>query len=340
MDIDDEKSQLRGQASPGPAQEGAGASDEKFVPTCKICGEKHWPHHMLTPCFNKHKAKAKARAEKRGKAETKRKAKAEAKAKAYNDAMAEAAERLRAEAENRAKAKVAARPEREARFKAEEKTKAYMEAAVAAKTYTLDGPKYVCVLTARWCGWLSFVDQSIVEEYITQKRKLFINIARNLAHSLYAIMFVIPASRARKRRLDAIMKTDFPEVENYVTRKAKRGLTNFAKNIAESLSGILHGIPAARARKEQAEASLKETEARMKAVEAYERFVEFLEKAGFSEKERMAIIAREILLKDEGGNMIESLQILTDLKKRGFDFQITWEIDESPNDKDSSQDSC
>ncbi len=35
---------------------------EKFVPTCHICGEKHWPHHMLIPCFNKNKAKAKAKA--------------------------------------------------------------------------------------------------------------------------------------------------------------------------------------------------------------------------------------------------------------------------------------
>jgi len=58
-----------------------GSQDEKFVPTCHICGEKHWPHHMLIPCFNKHKAKAKARAEKREKAESKRKAKAEAKAR-------------------------------------------------------------------------------------------------------------------------------------------------------------------------------------------------------------------------------------------------------------------
>ena len=23
------------------------SGNEKFVPTCHICGEKHWPHHML-----------------------------------------------------------------------------------------------------------------------------------------------------------------------------------------------------------------------------------------------------------------------------------------------------
>ncbi len=46
---------------------------EKFVPTCHICGEKHWPHHMLIPCFNKNKAKAKAKAEKKEKSENNRK---------------------------------------------------------------------------------------------------------------------------------------------------------------------------------------------------------------------------------------------------------------------------
>jgi len=53
------------------------ASDEKFVPTCSICGEKHWPHHPLVPCVNKKKAKAKAKAEakaeKKGKGQGKRK---------------------------------------------------------------------------------------------------------------------------------------------------------------------------------------------------------------------------------------------------------------------------
>ena len=35
--------------------------DEKFVPTCAICGEKHWPFHPDVPCINYKKAKQRER---------------------------------------------------------------------------------------------------------------------------------------------------------------------------------------------------------------------------------------------------------------------------------------
>ena len=55
------------------------SSDEKFVPTCEICGKKHWP---LDPsCIGKKGVKAEARekvkAAREAKAEAKLKAKAE-----------------------------------------------------------------------------------------------------------------------------------------------------------------------------------------------------------------------------------------------------------------------
>ena len=57
---------------------------------------------------------------------------------------------------------------------------------------------------------------------------------------------------------------------------------NIAKNIAKSLWGIFFGVPAARARKENADADIR-------VVDAYDRMFEFLEKVGFSEEERKAI---------------------------------------------------
>ena len=70
------------------------SADGKFVPTCEICGEKHWPFHALVPCINIKKAKAKAKEKKRALARARKKAKAEAKAKAIakKDARAEAIE--------------------------------------------------------------------------------------------------------------------------------------------------------------------------------------------------------------------------------------------------------
>ena len=46
----------------------AGEEGEKFVPTCSICGEKHWPHHPLAPCFNAGKVKEKAKAQAKARA--------------------------------------------------------------------------------------------------------------------------------------------------------------------------------------------------------------------------------------------------------------------------------
>ena len=36
--------------------------DEKFVPTCNICGQKHWPAHPLVPCTNFKKTREQAKA--------------------------------------------------------------------------------------------------------------------------------------------------------------------------------------------------------------------------------------------------------------------------------------
>ena len=102
MGIDDGKSQLRGQLGPRTPQNGAGAPDEKFVPTCSICGEKHWPHHPLVPCVNKGKAKARAKAEKKARAEAAAAAKAQAKADAKARAQAEAETATKVKTERKA----------------------------------------------------------------------------------------------------------------------------------------------------------------------------------------------------------------------------------------------
>ena len=77
------------------------------------------------------------------------------------------------------------------------------------------------------------------------------------------------------------------------TEMGNRISLNLARNIAKSLWGIFFGIPAAQARKEHADADVREadadirkTEAGMKKVEAYDLTVQFLERAGFSEGER------------------------------------------------------
>ena len=80
--MDEKKSQDEGQVGPETTQGSAGSRDEKFVPTCSICGEKHWPHHPLLPCVNNKKAKAKAKADKKAKAKAAAQARADARAKA------------------------------------------------------------------------------------------------------------------------------------------------------------------------------------------------------------------------------------------------------------------
>ena len=103
MGIDEKTSQGKGQQSPKTAQGTTGSTQEKFVPTCSICGEKHWPHHPLVPCVNKKRAKAKAKADRKAKAKAAAKAKAEAQAearaqrRAYIEAVAKAEARLSAE---------------------------------------------------------------------------------------------------------------------------------------------------------------------------------------------------------------------------------------------------
>src|SRR4030042_2013417 len=95
---------------PETAQTKNASPDEKFVPTCNICGQKHWPAHPLIPCLNLKKAKEKARAvakaEKKARALANAEAKAKAKAekRAYNDAIAEARENAKAERQARTRA--------------------------------------------------------------------------------------------------------------------------------------------------------------------------------------------------------------------------------------------
>jgi len=80
------------------------SEDKKFVPTCSVCGEKHWPFHPLVRCTNLRKAKAKAKEERKTRAEARKKAKAEAKTKARveRNARAEAMEKANYEARLRA----------------------------------------------------------------------------------------------------------------------------------------------------------------------------------------------------------------------------------------------
>ncbi|MCK5175543.1 MAG: hypothetical protein KAR47_19260, partial [Planctomycetes bacterium] len=43
--------------------QGDNSSDDKFVPICSICGEKHWPFSPMTPCVNKDKIAAMEKAQ-------------------------------------------------------------------------------------------------------------------------------------------------------------------------------------------------------------------------------------------------------------------------------------
>ena len=54
MDVD--RTREKGGSNPQDGQ-------ERFVPTCPICGDKHWPHHPLAPCFNAKKVKERTKAE-------------------------------------------------------------------------------------------------------------------------------------------------------------------------------------------------------------------------------------------------------------------------------------
>ena len=64
-----------------PAKRNPDGKKGDFVPTCNICGEKHWPFHPLVPCTNvnkaRTKAKAKAKADKKARVKKDRKIKDE-----------------------------------------------------------------------------------------------------------------------------------------------------------------------------------------------------------------------------------------------------------------------
>ena len=101
--MENDKTDDRREQPPSQATRKAVKSQEKkFIPTCKICGEKHWPHHALIPCLNKQKAKAKAKAERKAKAEAKKRAKVEARARAEAEARENAEAQARAKAEKKA----------------------------------------------------------------------------------------------------------------------------------------------------------------------------------------------------------------------------------------------
>ena len=93
--------------------------EEKFTPTCKLCGKKHWP---LDPsCIGKKGARAEIKAQ----IEAKKRAKAEANAEA----------KMRAEAERMAisEARTRAKEEERKRAKAEAKIRSLSEAGARAK---------------------------------------------------------------------------------------------------------------------------------------------------------------------------------------------------------------
>ncbi len=91
------------------------SNDDKFIPTCKICGEQHWPAHPLIPCLNKKKVRAKA--------------KAEAKARA----MAEAKERAQVKTEKKARAKAGAIAKAQAKAQAKDKDRLYAQKIAEAE---------------------------------------------------------------------------------------------------------------------------------------------------------------------------------------------------------------
>ncbi len=103
-----------------------------------------------------------------------------------------------------------------------------------------------------------------------------------------------------------------------------------AKKIKDGFIALFHEIPAAQARKERAEATMKE-------IEAYEQFLKFLETVGYSPGERKSIIAKILASKISEDNPIKELQVISDLVKRErISFQITKDANDEDNPKDSS----
>ena len=65
MITDDKFYEREGQPDDGKYRRMVQPQEEKFVPTCSICGEQHWPHHPSIPCINVNKVKAQAKSEKK-----------------------------------------------------------------------------------------------------------------------------------------------------------------------------------------------------------------------------------------------------------------------------------
>ncbi len=106
-----------------------------------------------------------------------------------------------------------------------------------------------------------------------------------------------------------------------------------AKKFKDGFIALFHEIPAARARKERAEATIKE-------IEAYDQFLKFLETVGYSPEERKSFIAKILASKSSDDNPIKQLQVINELvERKRISFQITNDADELGNDEDSSQDS-
>ncbi len=101
------------------------------------------------------------------------------------------------------------------------------------------------------------------------------------------------------------------------------------KKFKDAFINIFHKIPAARARKERAEATIKE-------IEAYNQFLKFLETAGYSPGERKSIIAQILASTSSEDNPIKQLQVINDLVKRK---RISCQITNEAKDEDSSPDS-
>ena len=103
-----------------------------------------------------------------------------------------------------------------------------------------------------------------------------------------------------------------------------------AKKLKDAILNIFHEIPEARARKERAEATIKE-------IEACDQFLKFLETAGYSDGERKSVIAKILTSKNSDDNPIKELQVINDLvKRKRISFQITDEAKDEDHSEDSS----
>ena len=98
-----------------------------------------------------------------------------------------------------------------------------------------------------------------------------------------------------------------------------------AKKFKDGLFALFHEIPEAKARKERAEATLKE-------IEAYNQFLKFLKAAGYSPEERKSFIAKILASKSSEDNPIKELQVINDLVKRE---RISCQITNEAKDEDS-----